>query len=1838
MRLREGLRMHFVRVWGFARRGLWLSVLFWGLWASGCGVESNATSSSSGVVSGVFGLGVGVDRATVQDRTAVLSPEVSFLPRRAVGEVYYAIETSPVVDWFTVDESGTLGFAGLRRAEYEAEALSGVEDSGEGKAIRVVVTAVDSGRREASVTVTVNVVLQDFGLTVDPGETYVRHEEGALQDYVVFAPVEAVGVVDYQVVKTSPSVDWFQVSEGLLHFTAGEVADYDALSDEEDTGLGRAVEVTVRGVDSGRSEGSDEATAVLLVRVLPPPYALRADPSVVTIASGSDRLNASNAVRVVLENPEYLLGEASYTLESEGDWSSRFDIADGGESDPNNGVLSLNQVLDYHALNALQVGSSKVIQLVVSMEDTGRALGGIARQLVDVVVTLTSEEAPLTLTPSATAGWAADGEDTVTAVVLGDASPGSVYFDPNALGAMTYQVVSASSGSADVASWFDVAVHGQRGELVFREVSAGVRQTADYGALGASDLGSGRPVVVTVLGTDAGRTESNTASAVVVVDVRSTPLSLGVSPSSVSVESGSSVLPSVTFSPSQSLGVMHYGLVETSPDVDWFEVDAATGVLSLVRAADYTALAEVVEANGGKSVEVEVRGTDRGRSVGGEASATVEVLVTAASQLVILASEQETLVSDGTMVLTPSVGFSAQGASGSVSYEVASTQPSVSWFTAAGGSLGMTSAAEYASLAEEALNGVKYVAVGVRAVSGVLQSTPVIVRVGVLAPAGAFGIGSDVSEVDVVSGESVSEPLATFSASNAQGVVTYVLDDVAPSVSWFGVDSTAGTLRLAGLASYAEASATDVGLGKPVRVTVSAQDGTTGLKTKASVLVYVIPSLSLAVSPSSVRVDDGLRGAPLSGVTLASAGTGSYGSYAVSTEPSADWFAVNGSTGQVAVRSDRAVDWHALPGEGDSSDGGSKSVTLTISLQEKWHQKAAPAMATLEVLVMPAPLSVTSNAGAAFLPDGTSGQSTGIVFSAGAALGEVSFALEAVAPDLSWFAIDSATGDLRVQADATLSYAELDAASTTPRGRPLYATVSAQDAGRSGDAASAIASVIVYVLPPSLTLTINPDPAYIGEHTIAFDEPPAFIVGGAVGKVSYRISTSPSVDWFEADGSKLGVRSVANILRDDLPANTEDADGNREITVYITATDDGRYNTDNAVTTPLTVKITAPPDVRLELSATYAELYEKSRKIEPEIRYEASPWSRDSIVNLDGDISLCDRHNECGRKIVLGDQKHPRSSSRIDSVIVDDGDVNFWTTKAYLQGRGDDESIPLYFNLFYHSDDGTVLALRGFVIDLKNVPDDERITRFEGDELIIPEGDADDLFFFPISSKILLEASTFPIVSFEATDERFTLRDIDFDYIAQRGEINAGIYGVHEEPNIGFLGQCSFSPCTTGTSSCKIFSGSADFRLALRPGESIQYGEEPGAISITASIPDGDPVTAEFTVRVIERQDGTEKYPFIVDSANELRSIANHFQNDYTRAYCDILPTCKDGSLAKFQTRVSHYLQTEDIDLESNFGTGIGTVDGNENITFHGTYNGGGYTIDGLSRSLFALIGAVSVVEDVHLRGVDISGAGKVGGLVQEVVRNYSMNHESDYTSHRYTQLTLPYYDFYFAMLWSRFDSRFGGVGHAEVINSGVSGSVSGGLNTGGLVGLLSGGNVRGSYSTASVSASNVAGGLVGRTEDASSIFDSFASGEVVGSTYVGGLVGFHGSGLITGSFATGVPSSSIEGALLGALVGNVYSDALLTDSYGLGPEILVGEGSGERIYGASNGIAAWTCSDAPFVWSVEDDTCAEFMSGGGEETDFAWDFGTASEYPVPNYNVLTPTEIRALIPSPPTQ
>ena len=122
------------------------------------------------------------------------------------------------------------------------------------------------------------------------------------------------------------------------------------------------------------------------------------------------------------------------------------------------------------------------------------------------------------------------------------------------------------------------------------------------------------------------------------------------------------------------------------------------------------------------------------------------------------------------------------------------------------------------------------------------------------------------------------------------------------------------------------------------------------------------------------------------------------------------------------------------------------------------------------------------------------------------------------------------------------------------------------------------------------------------------------------------------------------------------------------------------------------------------------------------------------------------------------------------------------------------------------------------------------------------------------------------------------------------------------------------------------------------------------------------------------------------------------------------------------------------------------------------------------------------------------------------------------------------------------------GSASGTVSNSYATGSVSGTWNSiGGLVGQLNNGTVSKCYATGNVISTGDynTGGLVGVALNSFTINDSFATGEVKGNTFNGGLIGSletpSGTATITNSYATGEVNGTRGN---GSLIGKLYNTA----------------------------------------------------------------------------------------------
>lgn len=224
------------------------------------------------------------------------------------------------------------------------------------------------------------------------------------------------------------------------------------------------------------------------------------------------------------------------------------------------------------------------------------------------------------------------------------------------------------------------------------------------------------------------------------------------------------------------------------------------------------------------------------------------------------------------------------------------------------------------------------------------------------------------------------------------------------------------------------------------------------------------------------------------------------------------------------------------------------------------------------------------------------------------------------------------------------------------------------------------------------------------------------------------------------------------------------------------------------------------------------------------------------------------------------------------------------------------------------------------------------------------------------------------------------------------------------------------------------------------------------------------------------------------------------------------------------------WTQTANIDMgDCDWTTSIG----NGTTQFTGSYDGGGYSISGLTiailggySGLFGYVDSNGEIRNVRFSG-DVSGGSATGGLVGSL-RDFAAIRNS-YASGNVTST----------------GSNVGGLvgqvttasGPVVIENSYATGGVTAvsGDNVGGLVGGLASSEVTNSYSTGAVNGDTDVGGLVGSvTGSTSTISYTWTSSSVTGNTNVGGLIGYTNvpSGGFTSSFwnTDNGPSTSAGG------------------------------------------------------------------------------------------------------------
>ena len=204
-----------------------------------------------------------------------------------------------------------------------------------------------------------------------------------------------------------------------------------------------------------------------------------------------------------------------------------------------------------------------------------------------------------------------------------------------------------------------------------------------------------------------------------------------------------------------------------------------------------------------------------------------------------------------------------------------------------------------------------------------------------------------------------------------------------------------------------------------------------------------------------------------------------------------------------------------------------------------------------------------------------------------------------------------------------------------------------------------------------------------------------------------------------------------------------------------------------------------------------------------------------------------------------------------------------------------------------------------------------------------------------------------------------------------------------------------------------------------------------------------------------------------------------------------------------------------DIDLTGKDWTPIGTDYDN---SYKGTFDGGGHTITGLTfttndeyAGLFGWLNRAGTVKNVVMEGVQITSNQIYGGSIGGVV----------------------------------------GYSWGTIENCSVSGSVSGTVYVGGVVGAQIGGSITGCSSSATVKGTVDVGGVVGQTNSSATLTACYATGNVTleiapkKNIAGGGLVGMNAGSSLLACYATGNVTStgSSTGYMhIGGFLGNNYT------------------------------------------------------------------------------------------------
>jgi hypothetical protein len=265
---------------------------------------------------------------------------------------------------------------------------------------------------------------------------------------------------------------------------------------------------------------------------------------------------------------------------------------------------------------------------------------------------------------------------------------------------------------------------------------------------------------------------------------------------------------------------------------------------------------------------------------------------------------------------------------------------------------------------------------------------------------------------------------------------------------------------------------------------------------------------------------------------------------------------------------------------------------------------------------------------------------------------------------------------------------------------------------------------------------------------------------------------------------------------------------------------------------------------------------------------------------------------------------------------------------------------------------------------------------------------------------------------------------------------------------------------------------------------------------------------------------GSAENPFLIESASDLSNIRFALHN--------------------------HYRQIADISLDVtpwNSGEGWTPIGISTSERFSGTYDGDGYSINGLNinrpssdrQGLFGVVFEASIV-NVNINDAYVL-ANRFVGLLSGTLRDSNVMN----CSSSGTVIAMNNYC----------GGLLGSVYNSSVTNSYSAVNVNGNHCVGGLIGESFSSSINDCFSTGFVSGNHSIGGLIGWLRADSFVENCSSNSNVNGSTDIGGFVGNNSSSTVTSSSSSGSVNSTDSYA--GGLIG-LNDQGIVLNSFSLSP------------------------------------------------------------------------------------